>query len=190
MDTLEAIRSRRSIRRFQDRLVPREVIEQVLDVALQAPSAKNRQPWGFVVVQGDQVAEMVRVMRENLAPLEWVGEGLTGADLTANYMEQAPVTIFIFNPFHQHEPGAYEPTLWDVVDLQGASAAIQNLCLAAQSLGLGTLWINHVYYAYEPLRTWLGRKDTMVAAVSLGYPNESPDARPRTQWQDVTTWVG
>jgi nitroreductase len=199
MDALEAIHSRRSIRRFQDRPVPRELIEQILDAAVQAPSGKNRQPWEFVVVQGDQVAEMVRVMREGLTPLDWMSDRLVsddlidnviGAERTSNHMEEAPVTIFIFNPHHEHAPGAYEPTLWDVVDLQGISAAIQNMLVAAQSLGLGTLWINHVYYAYEPLRAWLGRKDTMVAAVSLGYPNENPDAQPRTPWQEVTTWVG
>ncbi len=52
MNTFEAIAARRSIRGFQDKPVPRALIEQVLQAAVQAPSGKNRQPWRFVVVEG------------------------------------------------------------------------------------------------------------------------------------------
>ncbi|MCK4374337.1 MAG: nitroreductase family protein, partial [Candidatus Brocadiae bacterium] len=68
--------------------------------------------------------------------------------------------------------------------------AIQTMLLAAQEVGLGTLWICDVFYAYEELRAWLGRGDQMVAAVSLGYADEAPGPRPRRPWQEVTEWLG
>ena len=190
MDTFDAIAARRSIRRFRDTPLPRELVERVLAAAVQAPSGKNRQPWAFIVVQGDPVPEMVRVMREGIERARQAGHDLGSAEWTANAMERAPVTVFVFNPYHEHEPGDYSGSEWSVVDVQSVGAAIQNMLLAAQALGLGTLWICDVFYAYDELRAWLGRKDQLVAAVSIGYPDESPDVRPRKPWPEVTTWVG
>jgi len=74
------------------------------------------------------------------------------------------------------------------VDTQSIGAAIQNMLLAAQELGIGTLWICDVFYAYDELCAWLGQKNQMIAAVSLGYPDEQPNARPRKTVDEVTVW--
>lgn len=110
---------------------------------------------------------------------------LGSSENTARAMEQAPVTIFVFNGESVH----YAVTDWGVPDLQSLGAAVQNMCLAATDLGLGSLWICDVFYADRELREWLGREDKMVCAVSLGYPAEQPEARPRRPWQEVTTWL-
>jgi nitroreductase len=62
------------------------------------------------------------------------------------------------------------------------------MLLAAESLGIGTLWICDILCAYPLIRDWLARDEEMVTAVSLGYPEGAPPARPRTPWQDVTVW--
>ena len=74
MNTLDAIAARRSIRRFKDAPIPDEVLQAVLTAATQAPSGRNRQPWRFIVVQGEKRAEMVRVMREGIAKMKARGE--------------------------------------------------------------------------------------------------------------------
>jgi nitroreductase len=56
-------------------------------------------------------------------------------------------------------------------------------------LGLGTLWICYVFYAYDELRQWLGREDQMIAAVAIGYPDEAPDPRPRRPLEELVTWL-
>jgi nitroreductase len=67
METLQAIAARRSIRKFTGQAVTRETVEAVLQAAIQAPSGKNRQPWRFVVVAGDEKrAQMIRVMRAGI----------------------------------------------------------------------------------------------------------------------------
>ena len=63
------------------------------------------------------------------------------------------------------------------------------MCLAAQDLGLGSLWIADVFEAYVELRNWMGAEGQMVAAVSFGYSDESPAPRPRMPLDKVTLWI-
>jgi nitroreductase len=191
-NTLETIAARRSIRRFKDQPVPDEVLEAILKAGTQAPSGKNRQPWRFAVVLGERRAEMVRIMREGIAEAVAQGEHPGSSQWTANIMEQAPVTVFVFNPHGKYPWLAHSPQemFQDLVNVQSVGAAIQNMLLAAQDLGLGSLWIADVFYAYGKLCEWLGREgQMMVAAVSFGYPDESPAARPRKAVDKVTRWL-
>jgi nitroreductase len=82
-----------------------------------------------------------------------------------------------------------EQNFYALVDTQSIGAAIQNMLLAAQDLGVGSLWICDVFEAYEELCTWLGEPGQMVAAVSLGYADESPAARSRKPVGEVTRWL-
>lgn len=190
-NTLETIAARRSIRRFKDEPIPDKVLQAILTAATQAPSAKNRQPWRFLVVTGEKRAEMVRVMREGIAKMKARGEDPGSGEWTADIMEQAPVTVFVFNP-HGMAPWlahSIEQNFLSLVNTQSVGAAIQNMLLAAQDLGLGSLWICDVFYAYDELCQWLGEEGQMVAAVSLGYADESPAARSRKPVGEVTRWL-
>ena len=191
MSTLETIAARRSIRKFRDDPVPDEALQAILAAGARAPSGKNRQPWRFVVVQEDKRAEMVRVMREGLARMKTEGTDLGSAEWTAVVMDHAPITVFVFHAEGMHPwlTRSIEQAFTDVVNIQSIGAAIQNMLLAAQELGLGSLWICDVFYAYEELREWLGETGQMVAAVSFGYPGESPAARPRMAVDELTRWL-
>jgi len=191
VETLQAIGERRSIRKFKHQDVPREVVEAVLQAALQAPSGKNRQPWRFVVVDGDETrAQMIRVMRAGIEESKAQGMATGTAIMTARVMEGAPVTVFVFNPEGQH-PWTHHSigqTFLEAVDTQSIGAAIQNMLLAAQDMGLGTLWMCDVWSAYEQLAAWLGEPGQLVAAVAIGYPDEQPAARPRRPMSEVVRW--
>ena len=149
MNTLEAIAGRRSIRKFKDTTIPDDIIIKILNATIQAPSGKNRQPWHFVVVKQDKCTEMVRIMREAIDRLKKRGGDIGSSEWTANAMEQAPTTIFIFNTeaknVEEQQVGK------QVVNIQSIGAAIQNMLLAAHDLGIGTLWICDVFYAYDEL---------------------------------------
>ncbi|KQC14658.1 MAG: hypothetical protein APR63_05360 [Desulfuromonas sp. SDB] len=191
MNVLEVIASRRSIRKFKDHTVPDEIIRKILTAAIQAPSGKNRQPWRFVVVKGEKCKQMVQVMRQGIAKMKDREEDIGSAEWSAQVMEQAPVTVFIFNPFGMDPWLAHsiEQMFWGVVDVQSVGAAIQNMALAAQSLGVGSLWICDVFSAYEDLKKWLQEEGQMVAAMSFGYADESPDPRSRKPVDEVTRWI-
>ncbi len=182
MNTIEAIAQRRSIRQFKSTPVPDELIIKILNSAIQAPSGKNRQPWRFIVVKEDKRPEMISIMRAATGKVKKAGGDLGSSERTTDVMEQAPVTIFVFNP-HTDEDRKYS-----VVDTQSVGAAIQNMLLVAQEFGLGTLWICDVFYAYNELCAWLGQTHEMIAAVSLGYTDEQPNARPRRPVDEVTVW--
>lgn len=193
-----AIYQRRSIRKFQQAPLPKEAVEQILDAAIQAPSAKNRQPWRFVVVQDGAKQGMLEAMRQGIrreasgeALLKDSARFLKGAEYTLQIMEQAPVTIFILYP----EGGSVlenisgEERLYQNADLQSIGAAIQNMALAATGLGLGSLWNCDVYFAYQEILRWLETEEQLVAAMSFGYPAQSPLARPRKKREAVTWWL-
>jgi nitroreductase len=191
MNTLDAIAARRSIRKFTAVQVPDEALRCILMAGIQAPSGKNRQPWRFVVVRGERRAEMVRVMRDALAVVKAEGANLGSSEWSANVMEQAPVTLFVINPTGAPpwEEHTVDQSFDDVVDIQSAGAAIQNMLLAALDLGLGTLWICDVFYAYAELMEWLGEAGELIAAVSIGYADEQPPARWRKPFEDVVRWM-
>lgn len=191
MDTFTAIEMRRSIRKFTDDPVPQAVLEKILWAATLAPSGKNKQPWKFYVVRGEKRAEMILEMEKGLERLKKMGIRTGSARFTQAVMQHAPVTIFVFNPFSKH-PLLKRDTLEsysDIVDIQSVGAAIQNMLLAAHDLGLGSLWICDVFFAYEEFCTWLGETGELIAAVSLGYPDQSPEARPRKSVHEVTQYV-
>jgi nitroreductase len=191
MQVLEAIAQRRSIRKFKDEPVSEDILRKILHAATLAPSGKNRQPWRFIVVQGEKRAEMLRVMRQSIEKRKEEGVNTGSSEWTIRVMEQAPVTIFIFDDSEDNvvRERAFLDFLWNVVNLQSIGAAIQNMLLAALDYGLGTLWICDVFYAYGELCDWLGEEHLMVAAVSVGYPDEQPKARPRQAVDEVTRWL-
>jgi nitroreductase len=191
VDTREAIAARRSIRRFRPGSVPDHALSSILEAGIQAPSGKNSQPWRFIVVKEDRRQEMVEIMGDVLAAQKAADEDLGSAEWTLKVMAQAPVTVFVYNqygkrPWVDHSTGDNFQAL---VNTQSVGAAIQNMLLAALDLGLGSLWICDVLYAYEELTAWLGAEGALVAAVSFGYADESPAARPRKPMSEVVRYM-
>lgn len=191
MTVLEAIASRRSIRRFKETPFPRAAIERILAAACLAPSGKNRQPWRFVVLESGSRDKAIQLMREGIERLRACGAEIGSAEWTAGIMAKAPVTILIFNaeslPETDHSGLRRYPWL---TDIQSIGGAIQTMLLAALEEGLGTLWICEIFGADCAVREWLGRRDELVAAVALGYPDEAPVARPQREWAEITDWMG
>lgn len=197
MELMRAIGERRSIRKYEARELPRDVISALLEAAMQAPSSKNRQPWRFVVVERDAKAGMLAAMEQGIAREEQ-GEAVlpgsaryvSGARHTLTIMEQAPVTIFILNPLSgaYDLPGTMEEQFYQLANTQSVGAAIQNMLLAATGLGLGALWNCDIYFAYRELCEWLGTNKQLVAAVCAGYAAEAPHPRPRNALADMVEW--
>ena len=191
MNTREAIAARRSIRRFEERPIPAEDLESILMAGIQAPSAKNRQPWRLVVVQGERRDEMMAAMQAGIARCQAAGEDTGSAVGTARAMSQAPVTVFVYNPYGVAPWLAHsiDENFTDLMLIQSLGAAVENMLLAAWDLGIGSLWIGDVLFAYEELAAWLGEEGVMSAAISFGYPGEAPGPRPRKAYDEVVRWV-
>lgn len=190
MEVMQAISDRRSIRRFEDRQVSRELIEQILDAAIKAPSGKNRQPWRFFVLQGAKKHRIVDIMEQRIAAAKESGWNTGSAENSARIMRQAPVLILVFDScWTPDEEGGVMDKVANLVDIQSIGAAIQNMLLAAVASGLGTLWICDILFGADGTAAFVGLKGGLVAAVALGYPAESPVPRPRKSREEVVTWV-
>jgi nitroreductase len=166
MDVMEAIKSRRSIRRFKDLPIEQEKLLQVLEAGRLAPSANNQQDWNFVVVRD---ADLRQKLAEVCHEQAFIGE--------------APVVIVACttNASRIMRSG-YQCA---AVDL---SIAVAHMTLAAVALGLGSCWIGA--FDTNKVAAVLGLPQGLapVHVVPLGYPVESPAARPRKSLDEVVIY--
>ncbi|MCC0718782.1 MULTISPECIES: nitroreductase family protein [unclassified Clostridioides] len=193
----DSISKRRSIRKYKNQSISHETIEKIIEAGINAPSSKNRQPWKFIVVTEKEKESMLRAMSkgiqneiDNNGLLPESRQHIAGANYTVEIMKQAPITIFILNKLGKSplENLSAEERFYEMANIQSIGAAIQNMSLTSVELGLGSLWICDVYFAYHELCEWLDTDNQLVAAISLGYPDEQPSKRPRLKLNDVTEW--
>lgn len=182
MEVLEAIRARRSIRQFLPKPVADDAIEQVLDAARWAPSWGNNQCWRFVVVRDSntkqQIADtMIPVVKEKQNPA-------TGAIGTA------PVVIVACAEVGHsgHSRSEPEKALTDKGDywyMYDVALAMQNLTLAACSLGLGTVHTGSFDAPKVAEILGIPAGHVVVAITPLGYPEKEPSPRPRRELTEI-----
>ncbi len=185
MEKLKAIKERRSIRAFKNDNVSKDLIEDILNCGRLAPSAKNRQPWFFVIVKDDvknKISDMMieDTYKRNLSEEKKKIGFNSSVNPTANVIKEAPILILIFREKNDN---------WIVGDNLSIGACVENMCLRATELGLGTLWIRDTVYVAEEISELLNHKELeMNCAVTLGYPNQFPAARPRKKLEDIVEW--
>ena len=193
MNVIDAIKDRRSIRKFLDREIDRGIIEKIIEAGILAPSGKNTQPWTFIVVQKNDRAQMLEAMKRGIEQLKASDtvfkQFLAPAEHTMKIMGEAPVTIFVLNNertllLNQK----IEEKIGEMVDIQAIGAAIQNMLLAAMEYDIGSLWICDIFFAYHELAAWLKTDRQLIAAISFGYANEKPAARPRKKFDELVEW--
>jgi len=202
MDLDTAIKERRSIRKYLPKELSKELLQDVLEVALWAPSGMNRQDWELVVVRGGQLErlkEIVSKSKEFILPhlKELFSEKIIKISLQVfKDFGGAPAVILVYMPkeiIHYDrsldERGRFHLEFKRHSRLLSASALIQNLLLAAHARGLGTCWMTGPLYMTEEINEFLGRNDKeLVSLITIGYPDQSPPAPPRKE--SVVHWVG
>lgn len=158
MDTLQTISQRRSIRKYKPDQIPDEDLKQILEAGRQAPSAANRQPYHFIVV-GEP--EQKRRVAEACNNQMWIADA-------------AYIIVGVGLPQVSNK--------WYKVDV---AIAMENMVLAAHSLGYGTCWIG----AFNPEKVkkvcQIPPEAEVVACTPLGVPDVSPPARGRKEWNEL-----
>lgn len=202
MELLEAIKSRRSIRRYKPEEPPREVIEELLQEAQWAPSNMNLQAWNLVAVRGKERDELARVVKESTRyikkklDLEFADKPKV-IEFTMKFFENlggAPVIVLAYIPKRkkpeeaetlEHKDRDFE----HLTNIQSAAAVVYNLTLLAHARGLGACWMTGPTYVAGEVNRFLGIEDQeLVAIVPIGYPDQSPPAPPRKGYK--IRWVG
>lgn len=194
---MQSILSRRSIRKFKSDMVATETINEIIKAGALAPSAKNRQPWKYIVYTEQSKEQLLDEMEKGLLRERDVKSilpdskfGIPDAFNTLNIMRQAPVLIIILNTngFSPFEAITIDQRVAEICDSLSIGASVQNMLLTATELGLGTLWIANTCFAYDELVAYIGTEKQLVGAISLGYPNESPNPRPRKDFYTIAEY--
>jgi nitroreductase len=159
MSLLDLILSRRSIRRYEHKDIPEEVLQQILETGRQAPSAANRQPIHFVIVTD-------RDILQNLCD-----------NLINRFVKYAPVAIVGCADIKSLLTGK-----WAVVD---ATIAMENMVIAAWTLGIGSCWIGACNEEKVKELLKIPDKWKFVALLTFGYPAEQPKQRKKKPFEKM-----
>jgi nitroreductase len=152
MQPIELLKTRRSIRAYTPQAVPREIIEDIIDCGRLAPTARNEQPWEFVVVTD-------KAVRSRIAQAADYGR----------FIAEAPVCVAVLSRQTKYY-------------LEDGSAATLNILLAAHAHGLGACWVagDKKPYAARVVQMVGAPEDyRLISLVSIGYPAEKPETRKR-----------
>ena len=169
MEAIEAILTRRSIRKYVKKPIPEKQIEDLIKAAVYAPSAGNEQPWQFAIIEDKKMFEKIQLFHPH-------AQMLTFADKA----------ILVCGDLQREKHKGY----W-MID---CSAATQNILLAAHAKGIGAVWLG-IYPRQERIdgmKQLLTIPDYIVpfALISLGYPNEEKKCTDRFQYERIhyNTW--
>jgi F420 biosynthesis protein FbiB-like protein len=203
------LRTRRSVREFADRLIPRDVLERLIDAAITAPSNTNRQPWRFAVVTDPArraaLAAAVKQRADEMKAIiarghhaedfgdygDFFHEPITAAAAVVIPQYRAyPDLIANFIASGGGDPARYATAAAMQAELCSTAGAVMNLLLAAHAHGLGACWMAGPMIARDTIGAQLGIAEPwrMIGAVALGYPAGSTPTRPRKPASKVAVW--
>lgn len=199
MELAEAMRNRRSIRRFAEKEVPRELVEKILETARWAPSGNNVQPWRFIIVTDK--GKMARL--SEASNQRWIASSpmvivcLSDLEVYGRYgsysafqplVEVGMIEDMDFSEFDEKREGTSElenrmaKTLNSFLNV---AIIIDHITLLAHESGLGTCWVR--YFNVAAVRKILAIPDnfTIVALLPIGYPSESGRIRERMDGESL-----
>jgi nitroreductase len=176
-ETLQTISKRHSVRTFTKEEVPQQIIDTLLQAANQAPSAHNQQSWRFVVLTGGKKQELANLVTARSGDFPRPASALLR--MAARSIMSAPVVIGVVNSgdliSHGTELFKVEKDMahdfFRTMEIQSSAAAVENLLLAATSLGLGAVWLGILFLIKDDVRRFLGEPEgEFMAVIPVGYP--------------------
>ena len=161
MSLVDVVLSRRSIRRYEQKEIPKDALDKILDAGRQAPSAANRQPWHFIVVTDPEIKKEL-------------SKGLFN-----RFIKDTPVTLI----------GCAHKDLiagkWSIIS---TTIALHNMVVAAWAMGIGSCWVGD--FNEEKIKKLLNIPESwnIVALISLGYPAEKPQPRKKKSIEEIVSF--
>lgn len=185
---LETIYKRHSVRNFTDIEVSEADLQTILNAANMAPSAHNQQAWRFIVIKGEKKRELVELV--NTKATEFPKSSSVLLRMASRSIASAPTVVAIANTgelidhgtslFQVDRDRAFD--FFRTMEIQSSAAAVQNLLLAATSLGLATVWLGILFLIKDDVLALLGEpKGEFMAVIPIGYAvkeNKGPEKRP------------
>ncbi len=185
--TLQTIKNRRSVRAFLDKPVSDIDLQTILQAANQAPSAHNQQSWRFIVLRGAKKDDLVSLICAKAGSFPKPSFALLR--LASRSIASAPVVIAVANTgklitrgtelFKVDKSIAYD--FFRIMEIQSSAAAVQNLLLAATSLGLSAVWLGVLVLIKNDILKFIGEPEgEFMAIIPVGYETR-PGIGPKKQ---------
>jgi nitroreductase len=187
-ETLATIHARHSIRQFEPRDLSEDMLMTILDAANQAPSAHNRQSWKFVILEGEARSDLAELVSTASKTFQKPASSLLR--MAARSIASAPVTVAVINTgdlishgtqlFQVDRDMGYD--FFRTMEIQSSAAAVENLLLAATSMGLGAVWLGILYLIKDEILTFLQEPSgEFMAVIPVGHPvrpTQGPGKKP------------
>lgn len=172
MDVKDAIKKRRSVRKYQDREISEELLKELLDAAILAPSGNNAQPWKYKILRRGEKRDILR--RENI--------------FKQDFVYTSPYIIVCCADPKSYPRAKFESDFDDPYEeraLRDLAISSQNLVLRATELGLGSCYVG--WMNKDKIKEILGIPENYIIpyVTTLGYPDEEPSATPRKSMDDI-----
>lgn len=161
MDFFEVLAKRKSVRSYAEKIVPKQLIEKIIDAGRLAPTARNEQPWEFIAVSDKNILKKISAMCPN-----------------APFAKDASHLIAVFSKDTKYY-------------LEDCSGATENILLAIEALGLGGCWIAGDKKPYiEDIKNIFNVPSgyKLVSMISVGYPKTSSGPSPKRNLKEVLHW--
>jgi len=162
LQLIDSLFNRRSIRRYKNKDIPKNILDQILEAGRQAPSAANRQPLRFIVLTDYEIKK-----------------GLSKG-LFNRFIKDSPITIIGCANTRDILTGK-----WSIVD---TSIALQNMVIAAWILGVGSCWIGDFKEDKVKQLLKIPNDWTVVALITFGYPAEQPKPRKKKSIEKLVSY--
>jgi nitroreductase len=187
-ETVNTIYKRHSMRMFTEQAVNDDDIFTILNAANQAPSAHNQQSWKFIVIRSERKTELVNMIVDNSSKFSRPASALLR--MAARSISSAPLVIAVMNTGELIRRG---PELFEVdkesardffriMEIQSSAAAVENMLIAATSIGLSSVWLGILIMIQKEVLNFLGKPDgEFMAVVPVGYAaktSSGPKKRP------------
>jgi nitroreductase len=160
MHLIDIIMGRRSVRKYRAEKIPKEILKRILTAGRYAPSAANKQPWHFIVITDQEI-------KEKLSTERW----------TNSFIKDSAFTIvgcaYQGNVFSR---------IWSTID---TTIALQNMVIAAWSLGIGSCWVGDFDEAEVRRMLRVPHRWKIISLISFGYPDETPKITPRRSLKKI-----
>lgn len=184
METLNAIYTRQSVKKVRPDPIPRELVEHLLNAAVQAPNHHKNRPWRFVVLSGPARERLGEVMADSLR--ERIPETHREA-LEKERARPLRAPLLIAVGIDKAEP----PRTEEIENICAGAAAVQNLLLAAHDIGLGAIWRTGSAASDPRVKQFLGFEPNqhLIGIIYIGHLEGARELPQRPSFHDRTTWL-
>jgi len=192
MDILKLIKNRETIRKYKKKPILKKIIDKIIEAGRWSSSVHGFQPWKFIVISNKPTIKKISNILYRKSQKIGAGGNII-LHSSADTISNAKIVIVVYSlstvaklvirfkrfyvKFAKH------------AELSAISAAIQNMILTAESLGIGSCWLDTPLFCEEEINKLFNTKDKLTAILTLGYPAEEGRRAPRKPFSETVKYV-